>query len=141
MNNVCWVECMKRFKKETRGQRVGDFFAATRPTRPVLLYSDNYSAHSSAEQKESLTRHMVIDRPLIPNATHIQQPTDQRVGRYLKNNMRRQYLEWKETLLDEVQSGERDPKTDKVKRAGVRLKIVEFTAKIVSDLKEKPDFV
>ena len=127
---------MDEFKYRTRRQRGCDIFGR-KPQHHVALYNDNCSSHSIDKQiKRLIERDNVHTRPLIKNATHVQQMVDQHVGVTLKKDIKKQYREYTELLFDEVDQGKRDP-DDKVSAQMKRSKIFEFAYKASLRLKEK----
>lgn len=143
MDNAVWTLCVDRFLRETRliRRRAGAVFGVKHQNNKIILYADNFSAHSTDSQVRRMRRDGVLERRLIPNATHIQQPVDQHIGLFLKRDIKRRSWSFNESLLDEVDAGSRCSKTQKVGRAAMRLKLCEWTQAACIALREKQEMV
>ncbi len=110
VTNYIWTELIKRFIIKTRKVRGTDAFGLS-AKNPIILYSDNCLVHSTDEQKKKyVQRHKIHERSLLQNCTHLQQPVDQHVGKFLQEKLQQKYWEWGETLLDNVEEGKRNGK-------------------------------
>ncbi len=116
---------MNELEFRTRAQRGCNIFGS-RPTSHIAFYNDNCGSHCTESQVKALEKRNIHVRPLIPEATHIQQQVDNHVGVFVKNDMKHSYWDWSEAILDEVDEGKRDPNTEKVSMKEVRGKIFEF---------------
>eukprot|EP01083_Nonionella_stella_P295656 1004761_1 len=136
VDGAFWTKCMKELAFRTRRQRGCNAFGQN-PTSSIAFYADNCSSHSSDQQKRAYQRcHKILIRDLIPNATHVQQPVDQHVGVTLKNDMKAEYRQYYEGLLDEIQNGVREA-TDRVGAKGMREKVFEFAFKAAQSMKQR----
>lgn len=125
MSNKLWMKCMNELEYRTRKRRETAILGM-QPKNDFVLYTDNCTTHCTDQQAERLKRkNKIHHRSLIPNATHCQQMVDQNFGVTLKKDIKSQYWEWGESLLDQVDEGER--KMDEKEGAQMkRAKIFEF---------------
>ncbi len=127
---------MKELEYRTRGQRGCNIFGQ-QPKSHIALYNDNCTSHSTEQQAAYLKRKNIHIRPLLPEATHIQQQVDNHIGIFIKRDMKQSYWEWSESILDEVDDDDRDPDTEKVSMKEVRGKIFEFAFNACEKLSRK----
>ena len=140
MHNREWEVIMNELECRTRKQRKTDFMGMN-PKEHITLHDDNCGSHCSEEQTQKyISRNKIHTRKLIPNATHLQQMVDQNVAVCLKNDIKNQYWDWGEELLDDVEAGLGDY-DDKVSAKEKRAKIVEFTYYAAERLSRKLNLI
>ena len=118
---------------KTRALRGANIFGMN-PKRSIILYDDNCQVHGKEEQRKQWAEKKIIERSLIPNATHIQQPVDQHVGVAYKDNVKDKYEDWVEIVWDKW-----DKKiiTKKISAKERRAKICELSFEAAKELKQK----
>ena len=124
---------MARMERVTRNVRGADMFGL-KPKNNIILYDDNCTVHGNEEQQQALERKKINERNLIPNATHIQQPVDQHVGVWYKDQVKDLYGDWVEEVWDKW-----DKKiiTKKVSSKERRAKICELSFECAKQLAEQ----
>ena len=130
---------MNKFEYKTRNVRLTNAFG-NGAQKAVSLYNDNCTSHGKDDQIKRLQKKQIHCRELLPGCTHIQQPVDQHIGRYLQTNIQKQYYNFVESLWDEIDEGKRDEK-DKVGAKDMRGKIFEFAYNAAKDLKSRKHLI
>ena len=63
--------------------------------RPLVLTLDNYGTHERADLADRWAgQHGICLRPLIRNASHLQQPVDQHIGQMGKEIFKKAFMQW-----------------------------------------------
>ena len=131
---------MNEFERRTRNQRACNRIGR-QPQQHVALWTDNCTSHSTPAQVQTLKeRHNIHIRPLLENASHIQQQVDQHVGNTMKEDIKTQYFYYAEGIMDEMDNGTRAA-TDKITAKQRRAKIFEFAYKAAQRLKERKNLL
>ena len=138
LTNSIWKESMKKLEDKSRPLRGCDFFRR-KPQKNLMFYSDNCTMHSTVQARGIYKRlWKIIERQLIPNATHVQQPVDQHFGHFIQQFIANKYWLFGESILDEIDAGKRGEK-ETVGIAVKREKICEWTAEAVKAARKKPN--
>ena len=85
LNEECWLHLVRAFQNMTKPHRKCLSLQGTDWQRAVALYIDNYGVHLQDDiGNELASKFGIFLRPLLKNASHLQQPVDQHIGLYLK---------------------------------------------------------
>ena len=104
-------------------------FAHIDTSRPITSYLTSSTTTSSASKSTNVSFHL---RSLIPNSTHIMQPLDQHVGRFIQVNIHNKY---RGLILSQEKEYEMDKEIKKIGIAELREKTAKWIDAIWDELK------